>query len=144
MRVFVLDEADYFFKENSNLADLQSFYRFLQTLNIKIQYVFFSATFEKEVAEEISKILKEAYQIDIKTEKLSLDNVQQFYFQCPHKGKIDFIKEIFDSFATETQTIIFVNTRDFAEKVFFMLKKEGYPAAIIFSKMDKAERDEYT
>ena len=44
-------------------------------------------------------------------ETLKLENVQQFYFKCPSKGKIDFIKEIYDSFSMSTQTIIFVNTK---------------------------------
>ena len=74
---------------------------------------------------------------------MKLDNVQQFYYKCPNKGKIDFIKEIFDSFSKSTQTIIFVNTKSFTEKLFRTLKDDGYAVALIFGDMSKEERDEY-
>jgi len=41
-----------------------------------------------------------------------------------------------------TQTIIFINTLAFAEVVFNVLRKNNYKVAIIFSKMDRNERDE--
>ena len=41
-----------------------------------------------------------------------------------------------------TQTIIFINTLNFAEVVFNVLRKNGYKAAIIFSRMERDERDE--
>lgn len=48
---------------------------------------------------------------------------------------------IFDT-CKMTQTIIFVNTKNFAETVFNVLKKKGYKPTIIFSNMDNKERDE--
>ena len=69
--------------------------------------------------------------------------MQQFYYKCPPKGKIEFIKEIYDSFSSHTQTIIFVNTKSFAETLFRRLKEDGFKVAIIFGDMSKEERDEY-
>jgi superfamily II DNA/RNA helicase len=40
-----------------------------------------------------------------------------------------------------TQTFIFVNTLDFAEKIHKLLRKEGFASYIMFSKMQKEERD---
>ena len=68
---------------------------------------------------------------------MKLDHVQQFYYKCPPKGKIDFIKEIYDSFSKNTQTIIFVNTKKFAETLFRTLKEDGYHVVIIFGDMTK-------
>jgi ATP-dependent RNA helicase DDX19/DBP5 len=42
-----------------------------------------------------------------------------------------------------TQTIIFVNTRSFAERLHDTLRNDGYKSTIIFGKMDRQERDEY-
>ena len=50
--------------------------------------------------------------------------------------------EIFDSFKDNTQTIIFVNTKDFAEKVYDRLNKEGYRCFVMFSRLTKEERDD--
>jgi len=49
--------------------------------------------------------------------------------------------EVFDICAM-TQTIIFVNTKSFAETVFNILRKNGYKATLFFSDMGKEERDE--
>lgn len=43
---------------------------------------------------------------------------------------------------TLTQSIIFVNTKDFAENLLRLLKKLNCSAFLMFGKMDAAERDE--
>ena len=50
--------------------------------------------------------------------------------------------EIFN-FCAQTQCIIFVNTKAFAETLLRILKKHGYKANIIFGDMTNEERDEY-
>lgn len=40
-----------------------------------------------------------------------------------------------------TQTFVFVNSLDFAEKVHMWLRKAGFSSYIMFSKMSKEERD---
>lgn len=44
---------------------------------------------------------------------------------------------------SKTQTIIFVNTKKFAEILFNLLRESGYKATIIFGNMGPEERDEY-
>lgn len=94
------------------------------------------------MGDELSKIIKDAIQITMKVESIKLDNVQQFYHKCKRHGKIDYIMEIFDSFKDNTSTIIFVNTIDFAEKVYDKLNEKGYRCFIMFSRLTKEERDE--
>ena len=55
--------------------------------------------------------------------------------------KIDFIKEVFET-CEMTQTYIFVNTKNFAERLHNTLRKAGLGSNIMFSKMSKEERDE--
>ena len=143
LRVFVLDEADAFFNEETRKNEIMKFHGILQGLKRKIQYIFFSATFEEEVSKDISQLVSEAYQISLQLKAVKLENVQQLYYKCPPRGKINFIKEIFDSFSNDTQTIIFMNTLNFAETLFYDLKKDGYKCALIFGRMTKDERDEY-
>ena len=91
--------------------------------------------------ERISKIIKEAKQIKIKAEKLKLTHIRQFMLKCEPKKKLEFIKEVFDV-CEMTQTIIFVNSLDFAEKIHQGLRKANYSSYIMFSKMSNEERDE--
>lgn len=115
----------------------------MKELKRHVQYIFFSATYDPQISEQISNIVTEANQINLKKELLKLDNVQQFYFQCKPKQKIDFIKQVFDQMENMSQTIIFVNTRGFAETLHNLLRKDGYKSTIIFGKMDREERDKY-
>ena len=50
------------------------------------------------------------------------------------------MKEAFE-LCEQTQTYIFINSKAFAEKVHNWLRKENYSSYIMFSKMDKQERD---
>ena len=61
--------------------------------------------------------------------------------KCEPKKKLDFIKEVFES-CEMTQSFIFVNSKDFAEKVHQWLRKAGYSSYIMFSLMSNEERDE--
>lgn len=100
--MFVLDEADTFFLDNKHKAELDIFVSTLQKLKNKVQFVFFSATYEKIVSDAISKIIEDAIQISMKVETIKLDNVQQFYHRCDKGRKIDYIMEIFDAFEGKT------------------------------------------
>jgi superfamily II DNA/RNA helicase len=51
LRVFVLDEADAFFTEQDRKEDIMKFDKLLKGLKKHVQYVFFSATYDPEVAE---------------------------------------------------------------------------------------------
>lgn len=58
--MFALDEADTFFLGDKHKAELDSFIKTLNKLENKVQFVFFSATFEKKVEVELSKYIKDA------------------------------------------------------------------------------------
>ena len=59
--------------------------------------------------------------------------------KCEDGKKLDFIKTIFEA-AETTQTFIFVNTKDFAVKVHWRLRKAGFKSFIMFKGMTKEER----
>jgi superfamily II DNA/RNA helicase len=62
--------------------------------------------------------------------------------RCPPKGKIDYLIDIF-KICSLTQTLIFVNTRNFCELIWKKLKENGCRTYIIFGKMEPEERDKY-
>jgi len=124
LRVVVLDEADEYFKDEDRENDTMYLASIFKKLTQPIQYVLFSATYNEAISLKISEIMSEANQIKMNKEKLKLDNIQQFYLSCNKGTKIDFIKEVIDSCKTKTQTIIFVNSREFAKKLFERLRGE--------------------
>lgn len=62
-------------------------------------------------------------------------------YRCEKGKKPDFVKSVFDVCAM-TQTVIFVNSKDFALRLHEMMRKGGYKSVIIFGKMEAEERDE--
>jgi ATP-dependent RNA helicase DDX19/DBP5 len=143
LRVFVLDEADDFYMDSKKEQEINTFHAFINTkLKRTVQYIFFSATFDTAISEKISAIVSDANQINLKQEQLKLDNIQQYYMKCAKNGKLQFIKDVYESITGKTQTIIFVNSRDFAVKVFTFLKDDGYQVSLIMGgDMSKEERD---
>lgn len=89
----------------------------------------------------MSKIVDEAHQIKLSNKQLNLNHIHQYEMKCEPKKKLDFIKEVFET-CEMTQTFIFVNTKEFAEKVHTILRKHGFHSFIMFSKMTKDERDD--
>ena len=94
----------------------------IKKLPQKVQYILFSATYPEEVQEAISTLITKAQQINIRKELLQLDHIQQYSYRCDKQKKIEFVKNVFEVCAM-TQTIIFVNSKKFAEVLFDQLRK---------------------
>ena len=75
LRMFVLDEADNFFMDERRENEIMQFHQALQKLSQPVQYVFFSATFDKAITDKLSELITEANQINLKLDQLKLDNV---------------------------------------------------------------------
>lgn len=101
----------------------------------------FSATFPEVVTKKIDKLVKEASTISLAKEKLKLDHIKQFVLQCPSKKKADSVAEIYDTLVA-TQSIIFVNTRNFVVPLRNILAEKDCKASVMFGDMDNDERDE--
>ena len=68
LRVFVLDEADHFFKDNTREDEIMVLHQIIQQLKTDVQYVVFSTTFEKAVTEKLPNLISEGFQIHLKQE----------------------------------------------------------------------------
>ena len=75
LRVVVLDEADVYFKDEDIERDTMNLVAIFKKLTQPIQYVLFSATYNEVISIKISEIISEANQINLKKEKLKLDNI---------------------------------------------------------------------
>jgi ATP-dependent RNA helicase DDX19/DBP5 len=138
LKVLVFDEADVYFTDDNYISDIHKY--ILPSFSHDIQYVFFSATYPSVVKSEISKFVKEAAAIELKNDKLALDNIVQFKVEVPPKGKIDYLMKLHEC-CQLTQCIIFVNTRSFAITIQRVLKEKGLKANLVFGKgMEDDER----
>lgn len=143
LKCFVIDECDVFFSESKNLSQLKEVYtKYIKTLPHKVQNIIFSATYSDDVKKTIGEFSADANQIELSKESLALDHIAQFEMRLEKGKKPDFIKEVFST-CEMTQTVIFVNTRKFAEILHNMMRKANLKSTIIFGDMHPEERDEY-
>ena len=151
LKCLVVDEADVFFLDDKNFESLKNIAFNKQIKNRpeenKVQFILFSATYPEgseqiyeQVQQRMSEIVQKAQQIKLANEKLKLSHIKQYVMKCESKKKLDFIKDVF-KYCEMTQTFIFVNNVDFAEKIHNILRKEGFASYIMFRLMQKKERD---
>ena len=77
----------------------------------------------------------------MKKELLQLSHISQWEYRCDVRKKPEFIMSVFNT-CSMTQTVIFVNTKKFAEVLHGLMRKAGYKSTIIFGDMQPEERDE--
>ena len=81
-----------------------------------MQHIFFSATYQDEVKQQIANFTATAQQIGLKKEQLSLNNIKQFEYRCEKGKKPEFLKQVFN-ICEMTQTVIFVNTKTYTDRL---------------------------
>ena len=106
-----------------------------------MQHIFFSATYSDDVKAQIAMFSSQAQQINLKKEQLHLDHIKQYEFKCEQGKKPDFLKAVFNV-CEMTQTVVFMNTKSYAERLNGMMRRENFKSTIIFGDMSPEERDE--
>jgi len=142
LKCIVFDETDVFFGEERNLQQLKSMHAaYISKLPNKPQHIFFSATYSEDVKAQIGHFAQLANQVCLKKEQLSLSHIKQFEYRCEQGKKPEFLKQVFN-ICEMTQTVIFINTKNYAERLQNMMRREGFKSRIIFGDMSPEERDE--
>lgn len=138
VKVFVLDEADV-------MIDTQGYKKFSiriqKNLSHTCQILLFSATYTQAVIELATLIIpRDPILIRLKPEEESLDNVLQYFIECPNEdvkyqalfhllGSVDF-----------GQSFIFVDTKKSAHSLYERLTKDGFTVGLISGDLTVEER----
>jgi translation initiation factor 4A len=138
LRAFVLDEADEMLRDR--FADQVSEITKLG-LPETCRIAFFSATMPPEVRELADKILTDPVRVTLKVADVKLDGIKQYYVSLDEeKWKVDAFSDIFESL-TISQSIVFVNSKERAERLYQVLTERGFPVSVIYGEpMTQADR----
>lgn len=129
LRAFVLDEADEMLRDR--FADQVSEITKLG-LPEACRIAFFSATMPSEVRELADKILTNPVRVTLKVADVKLDGIKQYYVALDdEKWKLDAFSDIFESL-TISQSIVFVNSKERAERLYQVLTERGFPVSVIY------------
>ena len=138
LRSFVIDEADEMLRD-----------RFAEQVGeiVKIglpeecRVAFFSATMPPEVRKMADSILRDPVQITLKQADVNLSGIKQFYVELEEESwKIECFCDIFQSLVIQ-QSIVFVNTKERAERLYKVMSERGFPVSVIYGDpMTQADR----
>ncbi|KAA0066182.1 DEAD-box ATP-dependent RNA helicase 38-like [Cucumis melo var. makuwa] len=143
VKILVFDEADHMLGEDGFQDDSLRIMRDIERSSSHCQVLLFSATFDENVKNFVSRVVKDYNQLFVKKEELSLESVKQYKLICPDElTKIRVIKDrIFELADKLGQTIIFVRTRNSAGMLHKALVDLGYEVTTIQGALTTEIRD---
>ena len=103
------------------------------------QTLLFSATMPNEIKELATKYQKNPILVEIGKENKALDKINQYYIYVAKKNKKQVLLELFYSDIYK-KTIVFVNTKSFAEDIESFLRKNKVSAKALHGDMRQNER----
>ena len=137
LKVFVLDEAD----EMLSRGFVDQIYNIFQYIPSSTQIALFSATLPPQIIDITKKFTKNAINILVKNEELTLEGIRQFYVGLDKKSyKFETLIDLFETISV-TQSIIFVNKKNEAEDLYEAFKKQGFGTSLITGSMQQEDRN---
>ncbi len=133
---FVLDEAD----EMLNMGFIEDVETILAYAVQDRQTMLFSATMPSQIKELTRKFLKpDAEHITVKKVSLTVDTVDQYYFEIRHKDRFESLCRILDA-TSHSSMLIFCNTKRNVDTLTDHLKGRGYDAEAMHGDLNQAQR----
>jgi ATP-dependent RNA helicase DeaD len=136
IKICILDEADRMldmgFREDMEVI--------LGDMPEERQALFFSATMNRGVEGLIRKFSRNAEQISIERKSLTVDTIEQTYYEVRNRSKIEVLCRILD-LETKPRGIVFCNTKQMVEDATEALAARGYVADRIHGDITQANRE---
>ncbi|WPJ96992.1 DEAD/DEAH box helicase [Coraliomargarita algicola] len=136
IRLCILDEADRMldmgFREDMEII--------LGDMPEDRQTLFFSATMNRAVEGLIKTFSHKAKQISIERKSLTVDTIEQTYYEVRNRSKIEVLCRLLD-LETNPRGIVFCNTKQMVEDATEALTARGYVADRIHGDITQANRE---
>ncbi len=136
IRTCILDEADRMldmgFREDMEII--------LDKIPKERQILFFSATMNREVNSLIRAYSNQAEQVSIERKALTVDTIEQTYYEVRNRSKIEVLCRILDM-EIRPRGIVFCNTKQMVETVTEALVARGYACDRIHGDITQNNRE---
>ncbi len=137
IKMFILDEAD----EMLSTGFKEQIYNIFRLLPESTQVVLLSATMPKEVLDVTTKFMRDAVNILVKKDELTLEGIKQFYVNVEREDyKFECLCDLYETIAV-TQAVIFCNTRRKVEWLTEKLTERDFTCSSIHADLTQKDRD---
>jgi len=133
---FIMDECDNMLLELGMRRQLQEVFK--ATPRTK-QVMLFSATISDKVKKLCCKFTKNAEEIYVDDNKLTLHGLQQYYVKLSEAEKNRKLNDLLDALEFN-QVVIFVKSRQRASQLNTLLRKCAFPSECVHGSMSQTER----
>lgn len=132
----ILDEAD----EMLDMGFRDDMETILTETPDSRQTVLFSATMPKPIMEIARKFQKDAKLIKVVRKELTVENIDQYYYEVRPKNKTEILSRLIDIYNPKL-SVVFCNTKRQVDELISELKGRGYFADGIHGDMKQQQRD---
>lgn len=136
VKMIVLDEAD----EMLNMGFLKDVEEIIYKTSKTRQTMLFSATMPKQLRSLAVRYMKEPVQIQIQSEKVTLDEIKQVVIETTDRGKQDALCSVIDE-ERPFMAIIFCRTKRRVKALNSDLRNRGYNSDEIHGDLSQAKRE---
>ncbi len=136
VKMVVLDEAD----EMLNMGFREDIETILEGVPDERQTVLFSATMPKPIVEIAKKHQKNAETIRVVRKELTVENIEQYYFDVRPKNKDEVLARLIDVYNPKL-SVVFCNTKRKVDEVTENLQGRGYFAEGLHGDLQQKQRD---
>lgn len=136
VKMVVLDEAD----EMLDMGFREDMETILAGTPDDRQTVMFSATMPKPILDIAGRFQKDPYVIKVVRKELTVENIEQFYYEVRPKNKTELLCRLIDIYNPKL-SVVFCNTKRQVDELISELKGRGYFADGIHGDMKQQQRD---
>lgn len=136
VQLAVLDEAD----EMLDMGFIEDIETILRTCPTDRQTLLFSATMKPGVKMLATKFMRDAVQVAVKTQEVTVPLIEQVYYEIPERQKLDVLSRLLDIQNPEL-AIIFGRTKRRVDELSGALQTRGYLAEGLHGDMSQGQRD---
>ena len=137
IEIVVLDEADRMF-DLGFIADIRYMFRRMPTPENR-QNMLFSATLSHRVSELAYEHMNSPEKVVINPDQVTAENIEEVMYHVANNEKIPLLLGLMKRIDPK-RTIVFVNTKRAAEKVWSFLEGNGFHAAILSGDVPQKKR----